>query len=480
MGGDKRSAAHSAALVEARRRLVAGDRDTARHICDAVLSDHPGQPDAEHYLGVIAYLEHRHEDAVTLMARARRQRRADSELHSNLGLAYQALGQFAPAIDAFRRALAIAPGHAAHHAYLGAALRDAGRLDEARLAYDRALSIDARYALARYGKGLCSLLAGDWQSPWENYEWRFAADFGAPYARDPRRPGAVLPRPSEWTGQDCSSSRVLILSDQGIGDELFFLRFAAGARARCAWLGYQASPKLLPLLGAGVPGIDAVFNAAEPVTQEPDRSILVGDLPLLSRMRVQAAQASICLTPCPNLIESMLERLTAAGPAPWLALTWRAGPQPTAGEKPGRRKEVPLTALAAPLKNWPGTVISVQRNPLRGEFVTLNDVLGQQVPDFGEFNDDLPAMLALLSVVDEYVGVSNTNMHLRAAARRRAKVLVTVPPDWRWTETGTTSPWFPDFDLYREERLAGWGAAMTRLATDLSHDCRPRLERGFE
>ncbi|HEX9782720.1 MAG TPA: hypothetical protein VGA56_08320 [Opitutaceae bacterium] len=33
-------------------------------------------------------------------------------------------------------------------------------------------------------------------------------------------------------------------------------------------------------------------------------------------------------------------------------------------------------------------------------------------------NEDLEDMLALLAVVDDYVGASNTNMHLRASAGR--------------------------------------------------------------
>ena len=36
-------------------------------------------------------------------------------------------------------------------------------------------------------------------------------------------------------------------------------------------------------------------------------------------------------------------------------------------------------------------------------------------------------MLALLSLIDEYVGVSNTNMHLRAGVGKTAKVLVPAP-----------------------------------------------------
>jgi hypothetical protein len=76
-------------------------------------------------------------------------------------------------------------------------------------------------------------------------------------------------------------------------------------------------------------------------------------------------------------------------------------------------------------------------------------------------------MLALMSVADDYVGVSNTNVHLRAGAGRTARVLVPWPPEWRWTRDLPRSPWFPDFPLYRASKEGGWSEALARLASEL-------------
>jgi hypothetical protein len=76
-------------------------------------------------------------------------------------------------------------------------------------------------------------------------------------------------------------------------------------------------------------------------------------------------------------------------------------------------------------------------------------------------------MLALLALVDDYVGVSNTNMHLRAGAGRSARVLVPAPPEWRWMVSGEESPWFPGFRIYRQGTDGDWGEPLARLAGDL-------------
>jgi len=77
-------------------------------------------------------------------------------------------------------------------------------------------------------------------------------------------------------------------------------------------------------------------------------------------------------------------------------------------------------------------------------------------------------MSELLFAVDDYVGVSNTNMHLMAAVGRTARVLIPFPPDWRWMLEGDASPWFPGFRVYRQAPERNWAPAMERLRQDLS------------
>ena len=114
-----------------------------------------------------------------------------------------------------------------------------------------------------------------------------------------------------------------------------------------------------------------------------------------------------------------------------------------------------------------GTLIALQRNPQSGEIERLAASAHRPVHDLSPLNEDLEAMLALLALIDDYVGVSNTNMHLRAGLGRSARVLVPFPSEWRWTFNKERSPWFPEFPLYREDRKSGWAAALRRLSADL-------------
>jgi hypothetical protein len=167
----------------------------------------------------------------------------------------------------------------------------------------------------------------------------------------------------------------------------------------------------------------------------------------------------------------MRERLASAGDPPYVGLTWKGGTPPLEQRSGGGWllfKEIGISALADTLKDSPATLIAIQRNPQPGEIESFSRAVGRRVHDFSALNEDLEGMLALLALLDEYVGVSNTNMHLRAGAGRTARVLVPLPAEWRWMASGSDSPWFPGFSVYRQSPDGQWTNALAKLKADLS------------
>jgi hypothetical protein len=130
-------------------------------------------------------------------------------------------------------------------------------------------------------------------------------------------------------------------------------------------------------------------------------------------------------------------------------------------------KEIPIEKLSATLRGISGTLIALQRKPGAGEIDRLSELLQRPLHDLTDTNERLEDMLALLALLDDYVGVSNTNMHLRVAVGKTARVLVPCPPDWRWMARGDESPWFPGFRVYRQKNDGGWEAALKTLWEDL-------------
>ena len=101
---------------------------------------------------------------------------------------------------------------------------------------------------------------------------------------------------------------------------------------------------------------------------------------------------------------------------------------------------------------------------LEGKTAKRSSLMGCNILD-GD-NTDLETMLAVMACLDEYIGVSNTNMHLRAAVGKSGRVLVPHPADYKWMAAGQ-SPWFPTFQVYRQSVDGGWGTAFASLLSDL-------------
>lgn len=403
-------------------------------------------------------------EAATVCRQALQRFSSSAELLLQLGSAHVHQGSIASALDAFRAASTAAPGNPRALWAYGYALIRTGSEADGISWLERALALQPDSAEYRSALSTLYLSLGNLAAGWREYEWRAARqNFLA--GNPSLQPATTLP-------DRFSGVRVSLLREQGLGDELFFLRFAAALKSRGAEITYYSHPKIASILERA-PVLDRVIAEKRPL-RAADPSMLIGDLP--QALGALEFAPPLALAPLPDQLESMKQRLAALGPPPYLGLTWRAGTAPELQRGSGwsLHKAIPLEALAAALRGVDGTTIALQRHPENGEIGRLAQFADKPLHDLTALNDDLESMLALLALIDDYVGVSNTNMHLRAAAGRSAKVLVPQPPEWRWMAAGYESPWFPGFRIYRQDTDGDWGAALGRLAADLQGPSGPR------
>jgi Tfp pilus assembly protein PilF len=504
--------------------LEAGDFIAAQQLFQQLVNTYPRAHEAWNALSVVALRAGTPDLAVEHAKRALELDRRNPVYLNNLGVVYGELGSFAEAEQAFRRALKQKPAYAEGHFNLGKALHKLGRLDEALRALERAYAIEAEFPgvraslcamyrkhgraeramallrempggleasdefsplvaetldelegarsaaawlrqaiarhadwyAARYTLGKLLLSLGEWQDGWREYLWR-------PHLLQERSGGAPAPLPARLDGM-----RVLVRNEQGLGDALFFLRFAGELRRRGAEVGLAVPRKLMAVLGdAG--GCELLSEDDAPAARF-DRAIWAGDLPAL--LEAAAAPPAFALARDEARAARCRRRLAELGPAPYLALTWRAGTDVLRSQEFGRErglqsKEVAPAALGEALRGWRGTLVSVQRQPGAGEAAALAAAARAPLHDLSALNDDLPEILAMLSVVEEYACVSNTNVHLLAGIGRGARVLVPYPAEWRWMSEGASSPWFPGCTVYREPRSRTWQEPLAALRRDL-------------
>ena len=417
----------------------------AQAIYREALAREPGHAVATHYLGMATWQLGDPVEGERLMRASLARDASIPDFHNNLGLLLRDTRRAEDAVSSYRRALEADPGWFEAYNNLGLALEDAGRLEEAAEAYRTALEREPGFAAARQNMSRVLLASGRFEEGWQAYRWRLAAR-GLARAPDP----AAQPLPASLEGR-----RFELLAEQGIGDVLFFLRFAPELARRGGRPAFRGDARLHGMLAR-----TGLFAALRPegdgARAEGEEAVFVGDLPWLLGMHdPRRFPPPLPLEPGAERVAAWRSRLEALGPPPRIALTWRAGIA-AVGPASTQLKEIPLETLAGMLRGRSATWISVQRQPRDGESEALARALGAPVHDLSRANDDLEDMLALMLAAEGYVGVSNANTHLRAGVRMPMSVLVPFPPEWRYGGTESRSPWFPLVRLVRQDRGGAW------------------------
>jgi len=424
----------------------------------ALLLD-PRSAAAQHFKGYALCQLGRFDEGVPLMERSVAAQPRNGDFVGNLGMIQYVMGDVPAAIATLERAVRIAPGAPEPYSNLAMALRDVGEPDRALVAARRALQLRPEYPAARLNLALALLATGQWDAAWEAYTWR-------PDPRVNLRDLGIAPTLAHATriADSVQGEWLTLHGEQGLGDAIFFMRWAPLLRARGARLRFWGDARLGRIfLRSGL--VDAAVGGNEPPPDTvPERLVWIGDLPALAG-KASPFPAPARLVPDAARLAAMREGLASLGPAPHIGITWRAG-LPRAG-KAVLAKVVDPAALGAALRGSRATLVSLQRDPVAGEAQSLAQALARPLADLSAANADLEAMLALMEALDDYVAVSNTNVHLRAGLGKPTRVLVPWPAEWRWTRSAERSPWFPDCPLYRASTDGRWDAALGRLAADL-------------
>ncbi len=441
------------------RALIAhqqGRIDEAERGYHAVLARQPDNAMATHYLGLAAWQRGNVAAAERMMREALARDATVPDFHNNLGLLLRDTARVEEAIECFRRTRAVDPGWFAADNNLGLTLEAAGREEEAIAAYRSAIAAQPGFAAARQNLARTLVASGAYAEGWREYRWRLLAQGLAQTPPDP----AAAPLPASLAGR-----RFALETEQGLGDVVFFLRFAPELARRGALLGFRGDARLASMLERTrlfALGVREV--GAPPIEGE---RVFIGDLPWLLEANVpERFPPALALAPLADRVERLRARLAACGPRPWIGLTWRAGVA-SAGPSHTQLKAIGFEALRRALHGVAATWIGVQRLPQAGELEAAARAVGSAVHDFSTANGDLEDMLALQSLLDDYVTVSNANVHLRAGTGGTMEVLVPHPPEWRWGIAGERSPWFATARVYRQTPQGDWSAALARLRAAL-------------
>ena len=424
-----------------------------------------------------------------------------------IGLAHalRELQRYGEALDVLTPAVHANPGEARLWSALGAVLVQQGRSDQAMPFLDEAVRLDPRSGVALYARAngladlgehdraiadyegamarlpkadrervrlplaLSRLGVGDLAGGWDDYRARFSPHSvkpvtfemdAAPWPFDPGEPADAL-----------SGRSLILVGEQGLGDEVMFANVAADVLqvvGKDGRLVLAVEARLAPLFARSFPQAEVVAHE----TRAGEGGVVVRSAPAkadywapmggpLRRFRRSAADfpRGACLKPEPARVAHW-RGVLAARPGPAVGLLWKS--LKLQGE---RQRHFAPFVLWAPVLATPGvTFVNLQYGDCAAELAHARQALGVDIfqPPGIDLKQDLDDVAALCCALDLTVGPSNATLNLAGAT---GAPLWLIAPQDAWTMLGTQAyPWYPQARCFTTVAAEGWTATMHAVA----------------
>jgi hypothetical protein len=319
----------------------------------------------------------------------------------------------------------------------GAALQELGRPQEALESFATAIKLRPDFALAYHHASLVHLQMGQFSPGWELCERREQArrDFGRPRWHPSAHAGSV---------------RVLLHSEQGLGDTLQFCRYAPLVAASGAQVTLMVQQPLLGIMRTLGSGITVIADTSTPPPSDLQ-------CPLMSLPHAFQTSATTIPAQIPYLAaqsQRILEWRARLGRFGFkIGVCWHGSGLPAAVGK-----AFPL-AMLAPIAQLPGVrLVSLQKGLGVEQLKQLPrhmrvEKLGGQF-DAGEtgFLDTA----AVMECLDLIITCDTSIAHLAGALGRPTWLALKSVSDWRWLTDCDDTPWYPSVHLFRQRRAGDW------------------------
>jgi hypothetical protein len=268
----------------------------------------------------------------------------------------------------------------------------------------------------------------------------------------------------QWNGLLLAGRRILLITEQGLGDTFQFVRFCPALKRQGAGAVILECPEKLIKLLSRSPGIDHLIPQGQPL---PDYDVYcpLMNVPGLTATSVEAIPADVpYIFPDPELVERWKPEL-AGTPGLKVGINWQGNPK-YAGD---RHRSIPL-ATYEPLSRVPGVrLFSLQKNAGLDQLDALNGTF--PVTDLGRRLDETTGPFldtaAVLVNLDLFITSDTAVAHLAGALGVPVWMPLSTTPDWRWMTHREDNPWYPTMRIFRQTEHMVWGPVFEQMAAEL-------------
>ena len=434
-----------------------GQAGLAEQFFRQVLKQDPCRTEAIVNLSNLLRANGQFDAAIALLIPAVAREPKSPELQLTLGSAWRERGDADRAKLHYQAALIGRPDYPLALANLADLLCDQGERDVAKNLYDKALTIDPENAQLKLNRAILHFGNGNLKDAWRDYAAREGVPGKVPV------PAGDLPA---WTGENLANKRLLVRSEQGIGDQVLFASIipdlVARAKAEGGSVVLECEPRLQTLFARSFPGATvrpAQLKNLNGVTVADyawlrsvggvNAAILMGDLPRYLRSRMEDfPKPHRFLAPDAGEAARWKERF---GPGA-VGICWRSG-------KLGGHRSIgyaPLEHWGVFLKTINHPLVSVQYDARPEEIAQLEALSGKRiiVPEGIDQKNELDRAASLMSALGLVVSAPTAVACLAPAIGTRTLKLLYGAS---WTAMGRDyEPFLPSCQCVMPRQAGDW------------------------
>jgi hypothetical protein len=357
------------------------------------------------------------------------------------------------ALKCYAQAFVDDPDSASAFNNYGNVLREIGQPQRAIPFLQHALVLQPNNPTAQFNLAVSYLIQGDYARGWPAYECRWNYEHLAG-----TQPQYTQPR---WTGQDLRDKTILVIGEQGHGDNIQFMRFLFNLHVAGARVLFQVTDGLIPMLaGSDVVAWVGRYSDTPP---EFDYWIPIMSLPGVLGITIENLPKVVSyLNAHQDLFQQWQQRL---GPKKRMRVgfCW-------SGRKDNwlnTHKGMPFEKMTELIKRNPTYEwVNLQVDASAEEDAVLASLGVTRYPGSISSFADTAALIAHMDVV---LSVDTSIAHLSAALGRPTWLMLNwFAPCWRWMLNRDSSPWYSTMRIFRQPAQDDWTTVTNKIQQYLS------------
>lgn len=463
-----------------------GMKPQAEKLFRHYLARFPGHPEGSNNLACALRDEMRFDEAIELLRPAVVANPEAPMLWNTMGTIVAELGDFANAEIFFNEAIRLDPDFCKAIYNLGNSRLSQGDPEGALPLCERALELvvaEDERQMMRLSRSTILISLGRIAEGWDEYEARLHPAFG-----DVTH--FMIDRPRWEPGDDIRGKSMLVVAEQGLGDEVLFanvLPDIVEALGPDGHLTLAVEGRLVPLFRRSFPGATVGAHATYakggrtyrlmPFVENPAAIDTWAPIASLLRERRRAVtdfpERPSFLQADPARVDHWRKVLETAPAGPKVGLLWKSAVTNNA-----RHRFFSPFEQWAPVLATPGvTFVNLQYGDCAEELAQAERDYGVKIwnPPGIDLKQDLDEVAALSAAMDLVLGFSNATFNIAAACGAPAW-LITVPG--AWPRLGTFAyPWYPQVRTFVTPTLSDWTEVMDQTAAALGEFAEAHAER---